>query len=254
MDPGPATHRPVSSHPILPGLPEWWGGGVRNDIQRAQVHWWELQQEWDHMTVIHDNPLIIIQMNIVAQSPWSVFLSVSIMKVAQPCLTLCDPIGCSWPGSSVHGILHARILEWGSLLQGVVPTQGSNPGLPHCRRVLYHLSHQGSPITGLRSPSCSLQKGCGDSGSGVVLAISLSELLDLTRNLSSCKRFVCPSHVTQPWITSLCFPCISNLLFTTVRCYCWCWEIKEEQQIESMEIHMHQYWNLVYNKDVTSGQ
>ena len=157
------------------------------------------------MTVIHDNPLIIIQMNIVAQSPWSVFLSVSIMKVAQPCLTLCDPIGCSWPGSSVHGILHARILEWGSLLQGVVPTQGSNPGLPHCRRVLYHLSHQGSPITGLRSPSCSLQKGCGDSGSGVVLAISLSELLDLTRNLSSCKRFVCPSHVTQPWITSL-FP------------------------------------------------
>ena len=28
------------------------------------------------------------------------------------CLTLCDPMGCSPPGSSVHGILHARILEW----------------------------------------------------------------------------------------------------------------------------------------------
>ena len=33
-----------------------------------------------------------------------------------------------------------------SLLQGIFPTQRSNPGLPHCRWILYHLSHQGSPI------------------------------------------------------------------------------------------------------------
>ena len=32
-----------------------------------------------------------------------------------------------------------------SLLQGIFPTQGSNPGLPHCRWILYQLSHQGSP-------------------------------------------------------------------------------------------------------------
>ena len=32
--------------------------------------------------------------------------------VAQLCLTLCDPMDCSLPGSSVHGILQARILEW----------------------------------------------------------------------------------------------------------------------------------------------
>ena len=32
-----------------------------------------------------------------------------------------------------------------SLLQGIFPTQGSTPGLPHCRRILYQLSHQGSP-------------------------------------------------------------------------------------------------------------
>ena len=31
------------------------------------------------------------------------------------------------------------------LLQGIFPTQGSNPGLPYCRKILYHLSHQGSP-------------------------------------------------------------------------------------------------------------
>ena len=41
----------------------------------------------------------------------------------------------------------ARQEYWSShsLLQGIFPTQGSNPGLPHCRRILYHLSHQGSP-------------------------------------------------------------------------------------------------------------
>ena len=32
-----------------------------------------------------------------------------------------------------------------SLLQGIFPTQGSNPGLPHCGRILYQLSNQGSP-------------------------------------------------------------------------------------------------------------
>ena len=32
-----------------------------------------------------------------------------------------------------------------SLLQGIFPTQGSNPGLPHCRQILYQLSHRGSP-------------------------------------------------------------------------------------------------------------
>ena len=34
-----------------------------------------------------------------------------------------------------------------SLLQGIFPTQGSNPGLPHCRQILYQLKHQGSPRT-----------------------------------------------------------------------------------------------------------
>ena len=33
-----------------------------------------------------------------------------------------------------------------SLLQGIFPTQGSNPGLPHCRQSLYQLSHKGSPV------------------------------------------------------------------------------------------------------------
>ena len=116
-------------------------------------------------------------------------------EVAQSCLTLSDPMDCSPPGSSIHGTLQARVLEWVAiafsnlfswtevkwsrsvvshslrphgleptrllgpwdfpgkstgvgchfLLQGIFPTQGSNPGLPRWRQMLYHLSYQGSP-------------------------------------------------------------------------------------------------------------
>ena len=67
--------------------------------------------------------------------------------ISQSRPTLYDPVDCSPPGSSVHGILQARILEWVaiSLLQGILPTQRLNPGLLHCRQIPYHLSHQGSP-------------------------------------------------------------------------------------------------------------
>ena len=92
----------------------------------------------------------------------------------------CDPIDCSPPGSSFHGILQARILEWvaisfsrgssqprdrtplradsltaepqrkpknsgvGSLSS--LLTQGLNQGLLHCRQILYQLSYQESPL------------------------------------------------------------------------------------------------------------
>ena len=67
--------------------------------------------------------------------------------VAQSCLTLCDPMDCSPPGSSIHGDSPGKDTGVGcpALLQGIFPTQGSNPGLPHCRRILSLLSHQGSP-------------------------------------------------------------------------------------------------------------
>ena len=36
-------------------------------------------------------------------------------EVAQLCLTLCDPMDCGLPGSSIHGIFQARVLEWGAI-------------------------------------------------------------------------------------------------------------------------------------------
>ena len=66
-------------------------------------------------------------------------IKISESEVAQSCPTLSDPMDCSLPGSSVHGIVQARILEWVShfLLQGIFPTQRSNPSLLHCRQILY---------------------------------------------------------------------------------------------------------------------
>ena len=58
-----------------------------------------------------------------------------------------------WSDSIVFSIdmnlskLQARILEWVAFLfsRGIFPTQGLNPGLPHCRQIFYQLTHKGSP-------------------------------------------------------------------------------------------------------------
>ena len=73
-----------------------------------------------------------------------VCVCVCVYSVTQSYLTLCDPMDCNPTGSSVHGILQARILECPALLQGIFPTQGSNLHLLClllCRQILYPLSH-----------------------------------------------------------------------------------------------------------------
>ena len=52
-------------------------------------------------------------------------------EIAQSCLTLCDPLDSSLPGSSTHGILQARILEWVAILSpGDLSDAGIEPGSP----------------------------------------------------------------------------------------------------------------------------
>ena len=96
-------------------------------------------------------------------------------------VSLCDPMDCSSLGSSVHGASPDKNTGVGchALLQGIFPTQGLNPGLPHCRRILYCLSHQGSPVVRYRIYSS--KNSFIPSGTGVIslkwcqffLAISL---------------------------------------------------------------------------------
>ena len=76
-------------------------------------------------------------------------------EVAQPCQTLCDPMVCSLRGSSIPWDFPGKNTGVGChfLLQGIFPTQGLNPDLPHCRQMLYTLSHQGSCINDYTSLS-----------------------------------------------------------------------------------------------------
>ena len=78
---------------------------------------------------------------------WKVQISCAVCAQSlQLCPTLCNPMDYSLPGSSVPGILQVRILKWVAVLfsREIFPTQGLNPGLPHCRQILYQLSHQES--------------------------------------------------------------------------------------------------------------
>ena len=75
---------------------------------------------------------------------------VCLFLVTLSCSSLYDHMDCSQPGSSAHEDSPGKNTGVGchALLQGIFPTQGSNPGLPQCRQILYHLSHQGSPDKG----------------------------------------------------------------------------------------------------------
>ena len=71
-------------------------------------------------------------------------------------LSDCNPMDCSPPGSSVLGDSSSKntgVDCCNALLQGIFPTQGLNPGVLHSRRILYHLSHQG---TLAQSTSCKM--------------------------------------------------------------------------------------------------
>ena len=77
------------------------------------------------------------------------FLYVLCAQLLQLCPTPCDPMDCSPPDSSVHGILQTRILEWAAMPSS---RGSSDPGIkPHShvscigRRVLYHECHLGTP-------------------------------------------------------------------------------------------------------------
>ena len=93
----------------------------------------------NYFPIYHIAMLTIVIMYIIS-------LKVKVL-VAQACPAVCNPVDSSLPGSSVHGISQARILELGShsLLQGIFPSQRSNVDLPCCKQFLYRLSHQGSP-------------------------------------------------------------------------------------------------------------
>ena len=101
------------------------------------------------------------------------------------CPTL-EWMNCSLSGSSVHGILQARY--WSGLpfpSPGIFSTQGLNPGLLHCRQILNHLSHQGSPLF----TACVINTTCLSCNKSVLILCyhetRIEEKTDLTKQKSS---------------------------------------------------------------------
>ena len=114
--------------------------------------------------------------------------------VAQLCPTLCDPMDCSLPGSSVHGVPQNTGVGCHDLLQGIFSTQGSNSGLLHCRQSLYCLSHQ------RRSPMCWLHWYKAHSTKMVeftLLALPLQSLETIIYLVSSFSAFFQQPHIHE---------------------------------------------------------
>ena len=66
---------------------------------------------------------------------------------AQLCLTLCNPMDCSWPGSPVHGVLQARMLEWVAIpFSGDLPNPGVEPRSPALQADSLPSEPPGKPI------------------------------------------------------------------------------------------------------------
>ena len=95
-----------------------------------------------YLYILNINPLLASSFaNIFSHSDDFLFvLFMLFFAVQKP--TLCYPMDYILPGSSVHGISQAIILEW----IAIPFSRGLNLGLLHCRQILYHLSHQGSPM------------------------------------------------------------------------------------------------------------
>ena len=96
---------------------------------------------------LHCGKILKTHSQVRKRNRWALQDNAVLCLITQLCLTLCDPMDCSLPGSSVHGDSPSKNIEvcYHALLQGIFSTQGLNPGLLHCRHVLYCLSHQGSP-------------------------------------------------------------------------------------------------------------
>ena len=101
-------------------------------VSNCKIYISSLQSEYAHVFG-NFNLKIFFSVHICVYMNLYIYIYIVNVKVAQSCTTLCDPLG--W-NTGVGGL---------SLIQGLFPMQRLSLGLPHCRWILYQLSHKGSP-------------------------------------------------------------------------------------------------------------
>ena len=125
--------------------------------------------------------------------------------MTQLCPTLCDPYGLYSPWNSPGQNTGVGGL---SLLQGIFPTQGLNPGLPHCRRILYQLSYEGSPSiksTSLIPQRCPIQVGHCSCLDLCIHHLSINCSVQFSSVAQSCPTLCDP----MDWLLHARLPCPS---------------------------------------------
>ena len=104
-------------------------------------------------------------------------------EVVQSCPTLCDAIDCSLPGSSIHGIFQARILEWVAIFfpQEIFPTQGISHNSSSTTTITY-ITHTyiytHTPHIHTRAQECAQEKKDGKSMHNVTQCPQLVNLAE----------------------------------------------------------------------------
>ena len=122
------------------------------NIYSVQAGLWKTTSSWTQVGPITGNLLICKVAELIK---WEKKWKVKVL-VTQSCLTLCNPMDCSPPGSySVHGIFHNTGAGSHSLFQGMSTTQGWNPGIcTACRFFTMQASRETEPkFRGLRTYS-----------------------------------------------------------------------------------------------------
>ena len=97
----------------------WWSSAIEPETEEVAVMSWSMraQQTLSMERAAHfsESPVLICVLHLPDAFASYLINTCVCAMLLQSCLTLCDPTDCSLPGSSVHGILQARILEWAAM-------------------------------------------------------------------------------------------------------------------------------------------
>ena len=142
------VNRVHCAHTSLPAHLEYCRRGPRAGLELPLFLWTQCCLQDVRLVSAHSCLQSLHKGHTLVGSTLTALLKLGV-SVAQSCLTLCDRMDCSLPGSSVHWDCPGKNTGVGCyfLLQGIFQAQESTQGPLHCRQIPYNLNHQGNPKT-----------------------------------------------------------------------------------------------------------